>query len=218
MQLEDLRLIILNERESGKLSEIPPDMYKRARVHLASLYRKAHTEAASLDTFLSEEAHGVLEEINSIGETRNDIVSLRLRKILMLALVQSETRKADRTEIGRMIPEERALFDEITAALESCRLNILEGPEGAVSPPGEQAPEPGEIPAAAEDAYVEEDAQPESSPHEMAVVRILQDTEPFMGVDGRVYNLAREDVVTLPAPNANVLCERNIALNIRLSK
>jgi DNA replication factor GINS len=217
VQLEDLRLIILNERESGKLSEIPPDMYNRTRKHLASLYRKAHTEAASLDTFLSEEAHGVLEEINSIGETRNDIVRLRLRKILMLALVQSETRKADRAEISRMIPEERELFDEITAALERSRRIILEGPEGIVSPPGEQPPDIDEIAAGPECAYVEEDA-PTVSPPGLAVVRVLQDTEPFMGVDGRVYNLEREDIVTLPAPNAEVLCERNIALNIRLSK
>jgi DNA replication factor GINS len=217
VQLEDLRLIILNERESGKLGEIPPDMYNRTRKRLASLYRKAHAEATSLDTFLSEEAHGVLEEINSIGETRNDIVRLRLRKILMLALVQSETRKADRAEIGRMIPEERELFDEITAALERSRHIILEGPEGVVSLPGEQAPDTDVIPAGPEGAYAEEDASL-VSPAGLAVVRVLRDTEPFMGVDGRVYNLAREDIVTLPAPNAEVLCERNIALNIRLSK
>jgi DNA replication factor GINS len=45
-------------------------------------------------------------------------------------------------------------------------------------------------------------------------VRILQEIDPFVGIDGRIYALRKEDVVTLPARNADVLVERNIALNI----
>jgi DNA replication factor GINS len=45
-------------------------------------------------------------------------------------------------------------------------------------------------------------------------VRILQEIDPFVGMDGRIYALRKEDVVTLPAWNADVLVERNIALNI----
>jgi DNA replication factor GINS len=44
--------------------------------------------------------------------------------------------------------------------------------------------------------------------------RVLTDMEPFMGVDGRIYQLHREDMVTLPLRNAEVLCERNIVLKI----
>jgi DNA replication factor GINS len=35
--------------------------------------------------------------------------------------------------------------------------------------------------------------------------------EPFMGVDGRIYHLKAEDVVTLPSKNAGVLIDRNMA-------
>jgi DNA replication factor GINS len=42
--------------------------------------------------------------------------------------------------------------------------------------------------------------------------------EPFMGVDGRIYALRQEDLVTLPERNAEVLCERNIVLNINPGK
>jgi DNA replication factor GINS len=42
--------------------------------------------------------------------------------------------------------------------------------------------------------------------------------ESFMGVDGRTYALERGDIVTLPENNADVLCEHDIALNIRLNK
>jgi len=48
------------------------------------------------------------------------------------------------------------------------------------------------------------------------VTRVLQDVEPFMGVDGRIYDLRREDIVTLPERNADVLCERNILLNLKM--
>jgi DNA replication factor GINS len=42
--------------------------------------------------------------------------------------------------------------------------------------------------------------------------------DPFMGVDGRIYHLLQEDIVTLPQRNAEVLCERNIVLNINPGK
>ena len=48
----------------------------------------------------------------------------------------------------------------------------------------------------------------------MVLVRVLSDMEPFMGVDGRVYSLKAEDVVTLPPKNAGVLIDRNIALDV----
>jgi DNA replication factor GINS len=48
--------------------------------------------------------------------------------------------------------------------------------------------------------------------------RVLSDMDPFMGVDGRIYHLQQEDIVTLPLRNAEVLCERNIVLNINPGK
>jgi DNA replication factor GINS len=52
---------------------------------------------------------------------------------------------------------------------------------------------------------------------EIALSRVLLDMEPFMGVDGRIYDLRREDIVTLPLRNAEVLCERNIVFTIKPS-
>ena len=37
------------------------------------------------------------------------------------------------------------------------------------------------------------------------LVRVLQDMDTFMGVDGRIYSLAKGDIVTLPKRNASVL-------------
>lgn len=53
---------------------------------------------------------------------------------------------------------------------------------------------------------------------ETALVLIREEVPAFMGLDGRTYALESEDIVTLPRENADVLCKRNIALNIRLIK
>jgi DNA replication factor GINS len=50
------------------------------------------------------------------------------------------------------------------------------------------------------------------------LARVLDNMEPFMGVDGRIYHLMKEDIVTLPRRNAEVLNERNIVLNITPGK
>ena len=43
------------------------------------------------------------------------------------------------------------------------------------------------------------------------VVRITEDVGPIYGIDEREYDLSSEDVVTLPATNADPLIERDAA-------
>jgi DNA replication factor GINS len=40
----------------------------------------------------------------------------------------------------------------------------------------------------------------------------------FMGIDGMTYTLEKGDIVMLPERNAEVLVERNIALNMNVGK
>jgi DNA replication factor GINS len=208
MVLDELRLIILNERESGKLSTIPQKAFDRAHEYLRSLSEEAYGEARSLEGFLSETAHARLEEMSSIKETLQEIVRLRTRKILLLALLQTENRTFDREEIKKMLPVEKAMFEEICREIEQCRAALL---LDEVISPRPSPPVPPE--------EVQKTAKPKESPHPAgACVRILADTDAFMGVDGRIYELVREDIVTIPDENGEVLCSRNIALNIRLSK
>lgn len=60
----------------------------------------------------------------------------------------------------------------------------------------------------------DDDRQPDSrSPNdtERTTVRITRDVGEIVGVDQRVYDLAAEDVITLPAANAGPLVERDAA-------
>jgi DNA replication factor GINS len=200
MHLDNLRNLILNERESARLSEIAPDTYEAARKYLAELQVQVY---ASEDP-LSEETRSLIEEIHSLRETIRELFQIRSRKILALAGARMET-PVDREETRKMIPPEREMYRIILAALEDCRCTTTEG-------------KPGSAGATGQDVFAEEPPRRESSPEAgngQMVVRMLADVDAFLGVDGRIYTLKKEDVVTLPRINAEVLCDHNIALNIK---
>lgn len=226
MTLDDLRSILLSERETGRLTATAPDIFERGHEELASLMAKVY----ALDDPLSDEARSLIEETLAIKETLHDLFAIRSRKILALTIMHAEGTYYDREEVKRTIPAEREMFDQITVAIEQCQEVLLynaplirakkepvadeydepepvsddEGtPASAVSPP---APVP--VPAQHK-AHL-------PHTHPCVLVRALENMESFMGVDGRIYTLSKGDIVTLPERNAAVLSERNIVLNINL--
>ena len=203
MPLDDLRIIILNERESGRLSEVPPALYDEIRGHLTSLQEQVY----GCSDPLSDGAQTLIEEVKAVREIVRDIFRIRSRKILSLALVQVEAEATERDELKKMLPAEREMFDGIVRDLEKGKVALSGQVPRAAH--GWGAPAMGE--------NLELAGIPEAArlPGEaMVLVRIVSDMEPFMGVDGRIYHLKAEDVVTLPSRNAGVLIDRNIALNI----
>jgi DNA replication factor GINS len=210
MQLEGLRLIVLQERETGKLSEIPPDLFATTSRQLEELQKQVY---AAVDP-LGVKERMLAEEIQNIQESLKDIFRLRFGKILTLALVQVDSNYADREERKRMLPEERTVFDTTVEALRTCRAILLEGSpreEAGKHPAAEVVPE-GQL-----ENFSPAD-QPGTTVREVSysVVRVIADVDPFMGVDGRGYRLRKGDIASIPSGNAVVLCERNIVLNMNI--
>ncbi|MDI9633667.1 MAG: hypothetical protein QFX32_06375 [Methanolinea sp.] len=203
MNLDELRVILLSERESGRLVQIPHDLFSSAQEVLARL----HEELRACSDPFSEEAQVLIQRINAIRETLHDIFRIRAEKILTLALSQEDGHYVDREETKRLIPEEREMCDLVVQALATARCRLLEQAAPRPSPAAPGTPGATAVPAPAQHAAVP-----------FVVSRVLRDVEPFMGVDGRIYDLKREDIVTLPERNAEVLCERNIVLNINPGK
>jgi DNA replication factor GINS len=203
MKLDELRLIVLNERETGRLSEMPMDLYEKVGEHLKGLQEQVY---ACRDP-LSDPAQTLMEEVAAMRETIRDIFRIRSRKVLSLAALQTESHIADRDELRKMLPAEREMYDEIARVIETARHGMVSGmPLRAES---ESPADAGaEVPAVADAGCGPVEPAP------VVLVRILQKIDPFVGMDGRIYALRKEDVVTLPARNADVLVERNIALNI----
>ena len=201
MQLDELRGILLSERESGRLVSIPADIFASTRAVVEELTGEVY---AHEDPF-HDDARYLIERVAAIRETLEDLFRIRTQKVLALAYTQEEGQYIDRDEMKKMLPAERQMFDEITLAIAGCRCSLTGGGTGPV---------PGQVEVA------EGVVLPEQAPHAppYVLVRAVETMEPFMGVDGRIYALEKEDIATLPERNAAVLCERNIVLNMNLGK
>jgi len=238
MKLDDLRSILLSERETGRLTSVSPDIFEKGHTELAAITKKVY----EFEDPFSDEARSLIDETLSIRETLEDIFSIRTRKILALTVMHAEGNYYDREEVKRMIPAEREMFEQITAAIEQGAGSLIRNQHHASItaprlPVTETAVTDGPVPA------IDDDEESESLPdtgsagmapqplpvagghtapgpitHPCTLVRVLQDMDSFMGVDGRVYTLSKGDIVTLPERNAAVLSERNIVLNINLCK
>lgn len=219
--LEKLRQMLLDMQHSGRLSDIEPGLYEDARAYVEKLKADYYSLKNPLE---SRSGSLIIEEIGSVTETVQEIFSVRTRQILGLAFQQIEGQYFDKEEARKMLPAEREMYGRIVEAIEGCRETLVHGGEYAFGGGGaaaalrndevdlvDEAPStPGsEAPGAPA-------PRPIRSPY--ALVHIRSDMESFMGVDGRTYVLKQGDIVTLPENNADVLCERDIALNIRLNK
>ena len=232
MKLDDLRSILLSERETGRLTPVAPDIFDKGHAELAAITKKVY---AFEDPF-SDEARSLIDETLALRETLHDLFSIRIRKILALAVMHAEGNYYDREEVKRMIPAEREMFDQITASIGQSKGILLQNlPHAPLTPhplavalaesAGDGDDEPAPLPEADGTAGpgpqalpVAAQKGPEPITHPCVLVRVLEDMESFMGVDGRIYSLSKGDIVTLPERNAAVLSERNIVLNINLCK
>lgn len=212
--LDDLRKVLLSERETGKLTQIPHDLFVRAHATVASLLEKVY----AIEDPLSDEARMMIEETVSIRETACDLFAIRTRKILSLAENHAQGHYIDREETKRMIPQEREMFDRITAAVGTCQgLLVQNTPQTRLQvQPDAALPEVHEAAVPAQNKTPITPSPPVTPLY--AVVRVLADMDAFMGVDGKTYDLSKGDIVMLPERNAEVLVERNIALNMNICK
>ena len=219
--LDDLRSILLSERETGRLTAVAPDLFNRGHAELATLITKVY----EFEDPLSEEARSLIEETLAIRETLQELFALRSRKIIALTILHAEGNYYDREEVKRMIPAEKEMFDTATAGIERCKGILLHNVPHRLKP--EEPPDSGEDVEPEQEAVVDrqEGHGSGTAPEQKipllppsALVRVLEDMESFMGIDGRIYTLSKGDIVTLPERNAAVLSERNIVLNINLCK
>jgi DNA replication factor GINS len=238
MGFDDLRSILLTERETGKLVQVSPDIFDRTHAEIAALLKKVY----AIEDPLSYEARALIEETIAMKETMHELFVIRSRKILALALMHAEGNYYDREEVKRMLSAERTMFEQIAADLAACQGALLKNEkQPLVAAPVPVVYQPPAVttvaPADASDddwdsAYELASAEhrgagepspaaspapeaPALTPHYL-LVRVRADMDAFMGIDGRTYALARGDIVTLPERNAAVLRDRGIVTPLTL--
>lgn len=215
--LDELRKALLSERETGRLLQIAPDYFDRAKINLQALREKVQS---SEDPF-SDDVQKMILETKSIEQTLVDLFAIRAGKILSLAEGRAQGLFIDREEVKRMIPAEREMFDRISESISTCREALVQvGSPLHIPVPAEPAGPSPAVPGPAGDPNEARGGQPGplTAAPAYALVRVLSDLDPFMGVDGMTYALGKGDIVMLPERNAEVLVGRNIALNINVGK
>lgn len=198
MNLEDLRLIQANERRSQRLQALEPDFYKRAMAYINELddskRRADDAKVAMIDN-----------ELQSARRVIDDIFKRRLGKIVKMASTRAfglDIYPEGATQ------EERKIFERLVSLIQEGKSEIL-----------------GSVLQSRTTKTEKTSKRTESSllkrrdiGEEFTVVRILKDIPTFMGTDGRSYQLSEEDVVVLPKANAKALCDRHVAVAIKVGK
>jgi len=132
VNLDELRVILLSERESGRLVQIPHDLFASARKSLEELYSDLH---ACSDPF-SDEAQVLIQRINAMRETLLDLFHIRAEKILSLARTQEDGHYLDRDEMKRLLPEEREMCEVVVQALGQAKCRLIGGTAAGRPHPG----------------------------------------------------------------------------------
>lgn len=198
MNLEDLRLIQANERRSQGLQALERDFYKRAMAYINELddsKRQADDARVAM----------IEDELQSAKRVIDDIFKRRLGKIVKMASTRAfglDIHPEDATQ------GEQKIFEQLVSSIQEGKSEIL-----------------GSILQSRATKTEKTFKRTESSllkrtdiGKEFTVVRILKDIPTFMGTDGRSYQLSEEDVVVLPKANAKALCDRRVAVTIKVGK
>ena len=201
MDIEALGAILRKEKDTGSLQELPVEFCEDTRKYLESL----EGEKKEADERWSEH---VEDEIRSARMKVEDIISRRVGKIVKLAS------SGMKTPPKGMLEEEERLFEGVKHHVEEGKKRLFalmlgekEGKSEARKEARSEQKEPswhvfktaaGPLPA-------------KDGTEELHIVRILEDLPTFMGTDGRIYKVKREDVIMLPKTNAEILCKRGVA-------
>ncbi len=196
MDIEALGAILRKEKDTGSLQELSVEFCEGVREYLESL----EAEKKEADERWSEH---VEDEIRSARMKVEDIIRRRVGKIVKLA------------SSGMKIPP-KGMLEEEERLFEGVKHHVDEGKERLFALMlDEKESESEEVKEEKEPSWhVFKTAEPlpaEDGTEELHIVRILEDLPTFMGTDGRIYKVKREDVIMLPKTNAEILCKRGVA-------
>lgn len=215
MNLDELRSVRDEERESGSLQALRPSFYAEAREFIEAVREERDRLAAeSDDPFSDPEVSRLSDRLESAEEVLESVFENRIAKLLRHA---STAAAGNRDEPPPLTTEERELYGALVEAIASTKAEVLEGDDRGsdqsdaqraaedAAPSGEDPPEP-EPPGA--------EGPPEGDDVERRTVRVVADVGTILGIDEREYDLAHGDVVSLPAENAKALIEREAAVAV----
>ena len=203
MNLEQLRAIGRKERQKDTLQALREGFYGDVAEYLDGLRRERDSAAAdATDPFDDPTVGRLSDEIETAREIITAVYERRTGKLVK----QASFHAAGMTgEVEGLTTEEQALFDDLVERMQRHHRAITATID--VPPSADQ-------PAVAKTEEEPATPDPDTPSTDRVTVRITTDVGPILGVDEREYDLRRDDLVTLPAPNARPLLEQDAAEQI----
>ncbi len=195
MDIEKLWEILYKERNTASLQELPETFCDEVREYIKKL------EDEKREVVDERRRELVEDEIRNVRMKVEDIIKRRIGKIVKLASSGMKTAPKG------MLEEEEKIFTGVKSHVEEGKERIFALLLGEKEGEREEKSEK-EV----------EKATTSSSGEELHIVRILEDIPTFMGIDGRIYKVKKEDVIMLPKTNAEILCKRRVAVRFEGAK
>ncbi len=216
MDIEKLWELLHKERNTASLQVLPDTFHEDVREYLKKL-EDEKTEAGG------ERGRSELveDEIRNARMKAEDIIQRRIGKIVKFASSGMGTLPK------QMLDEEAEIFEGVKNYVEQGKERLFallsSEDERAIKREGigedereeqkqQDDTETGE--PSFKQVEQSDSAENDNQNEEMHIVRILEDIPTFMGIDGEIYNVGKEDVIMLPKTNAEILCKRGVAVRI----
>jgi DNA replication factor GINS len=225
----NLDIILKVEREERKkLVALEADFYGK----IADQIRELDDEKRKINDMYSTKYSLLEDELKTVRNAIESIIYKRTTKIINEARynaeisLQAPTRPKENRNIDSMTLEERKFYDQLVDLMTEWRgevVNRIYKKEKPVKDcvqvlekSAEKIPQICEIKENTTKEILTEDKKDISK--EYIVVRLLKDIPTFVGVDGRNYTLAKEDVAVLSTVNAKALINRKAAIQIMVNR
>jgi DNA replication factor GINS len=232
-------ILKVEREERKKLVALEADFYGK----IADQIRELDDEKRKINDMYSTKYSLLEDELKTVRNAIESIIYKRTTKIINEARYNAEislhapTRPKENRNIDSMTLEERKFYDQLVDLMTEWRGEVVnriyrkEKPVEDISQIQEKhvedrpqfheksvedIPEIHEIKENTTKEILIEDKKDISK--EYIVVRLLKDIPTFVGVDGRNYTLAKEDVAVLSTINATALINRKAAIQIMVNR
>jgi DNA replication factor GINS len=213
---------ILRDERKSKLVPLENDFYEKAARQIHEL----EEEKSRIEDIYSTKYAIIEDEIKTARKSLENIIERRTGKIIKEASLRASSKQKEKQDIDSLTEEEREFYNRLLDLVTQSRGELLDKVFKKATTVEDKQKEhkikQKERILRMSDAETKE-KEPSSEDKkdiskEYIVVRLLKDIPTFVGIDGRNYTLAKEDIAVLSAVNAKALINRKAAVQITVKR
>ncbi len=199
---------ILRDERKSKLVPLESDFYEKAARQIHEL----EEEKGKVEDIYGRKYAIIDDELRTARKSIENIIERRIGKIIKEASLHASSKQKEKLDLDSMTQEERDFHNRLLELMTELRGELID----KIFKKEKPLPQIQEEKTKEKEKESSEDKKDISK--EYIVVRLLKDIPTFVGVDGRNYTLAKEDIAVLSAVNAKALINRKAAVQITVKR